>query len=224
MKLAIFDVDGTLVNSRAMITSSLTAAFRSEGLLPPDEQQMLSIVGLSLADAMQKLVPDEEPQRHESLAAAYKSAFWDYRASNTNAESLFDGALELLERLRSRTDVMLGLATGKSRRGVNHLVERHNFEGWFATIQTADDHPSKPHPSMLLQALAETGLEPHEAAMIGDTSYDMSMARSAGVGAIGVTWGNHPRDEIERSGAHYVVSDFHALEVALERMWQTGGR
>jgi phosphoglycolate phosphatase len=220
MKLAIFDVDGTLVDSRAMITASLKSAFASIGIAPPDQTTMMSIVGLSLLDAMRKLVPGEAPETHERLVLAYKQSFWDLRAANTHPEDLFDGAHDLLAKLHARDDVLLGIATGKSRRGVAHLIEKHGYGGWFATIQTSDDHPSKPHPSMIVKALSETGLEPQAAIMIGDTSFDIGMARAAGAGAAGVSWGNHTTSELQRAGANMIANDFKELEQQLESLWQ----
>ena len=220
MRLAIFDVDGTLVDSQAMIAASLTAAFRAEGLAPPDRARMMSIVGLSLVDAMAALAPDEEAAAHERLAAAYKEAFWQHRANGEHTESLFPGAEELLAKLRGRGDVTLGIATGKSRRGVAHLIEKHGWDGWFATVQTSDDHPSKPHPSMIVTALAETGLAPDAAIVIGDTSFDIAMGRAAGVWAAGVAWGNHPTDELTKAGAHTISNDYNELEQHLEALWQ----
>ena len=220
MKLAIFDVDGTLVDSQAMIHASIHEAFSAEGLAVPDRKQALSVVGLSLIDAMRTLAPDHDSPRHERLAAAYKQAFWDLRASNAHPEDLFEGAIELLRKLHAREDVLLGIATGKSNRGVAHLIEKHGFDGWFTTIQTADDHPSKPHPSMIVTALAETGLSPEQAVMIGDTTFDIEMARAAGVWAAGVSWGNHHVDLLTRAGAHYISNDFKELEMSLESLWQ----
>lgn len=220
MKLAIFDVDGTLVDSSALIAASLTSAFTAEGLVVPERQRMMSIVGLSLLDAMKALAPEEDHPAHERLGAAYKQAFWEHRAKGNHTEDLFDGALELLHKLRARDDVLLGIATGKSRRGVDHLVEKHGFEGWFVTIQTSDNNPSKPHPSMLVTALAETGLEASAAIMIGDTSYDIAMARAAGVGAAGVSWGNHDPAELVKAGAHTISNDFNELEQHLQSLWQ----
>jgi len=123
-------------------------------------------------------------------------------------------------KLRARDDVLLGIATGKSRRGVTHLIEKHGYDGWFTTIQTADDHPSKPHPSMIVAALTETGLEPQAAVMIGDTSFDIEMARAAGAGAAGVSWGNHQVAELQRAGAHTIANDFNELEQHIESLWQ----
>jgi phosphoglycolate phosphatase len=220
MRLALFDVDGTLVNSRSMITASLVAAFASENLPPPPPLRLMSVVGLSLVDAMRELVPEIGEQRHQHLAAAYKEAFWAFRASGEHSEDLFEGARGLLEHLRARPDVQLGIVTGKSRRGMAHLFETHGLAGWFATVQTSDDHPSKPNPSMVQQALAETGAAPASTVVIGDTSFDMAMARAAGVRAIGVSWGNHPVDELRQAGAHSISNDFNELQKQLESLWQ----
>ncbi len=220
MRFAIFDVDGTLVDSGDMIAASLAAAFTAEGLPVPGRARMMSIVGLSLVDAMAVLAPEEQMAAHERLGAAYKQAFWENRAKGEHTEALFPGAHELLLKLRERDDVVLGIATGKSRRGVAHLLERHGYEGWFSTVQTSDDHPSKPHPSMIVAALAETGLEPCAAIMIGDTSYDIAMARAAGIGAAGVSWGNHAPDALVTAGAHTISNDFKELEHHLEQLWQ----
>lgn len=220
MRLAIFDVDGTLVDSQAMIVASLTAAFTAEDLEPPPRADMLSIVGLSLVNAMGRLAPAVTADCHAKMAETYKNAFWGFRESGAHPENLYDGAQDTLEALRIKKDVLLGIATGKSRRGINHLIGKHRWDGWFASIQTSDHHPSKPHPSMVIQALAETGCEPHEAVVIGDTSYDMEMARAAGVGAIGVTWGNHPESELKRAGAHAIVGNFSDLCGTINLVWQ----
>ena len=220
MKLAIFDVDGTLVDSQAMITASLTAAFRAEGLAVPERTRMLSIVGLSLVDAMAALAPGHEPTQHERLAAAYKEAFWEHRSRGEHTETLFPGAEELLVKLRARDDVALGIATGKSRRGVAHLIEKHGWDGWFVTIQTSDDYPSKPHPSMITMALAETTTAASKTIMIGDTSFDILMARAASVWAAGVAWGNHPPAALTKAGAHSIANDFNELEHQLDSLWQ----
>ena len=220
MKLAIFDIDGTLVDSQAMIGAAIHAAFTAEHLAVPDRKTAMSIVGLSLLDAMRALAPAVDAAGHARLAAAYKQAFWELRAANAHPEDLFAGAHDLLAKLRARDDVVLGIATGKSRRGVTHLIDKHGYDGWFATIQTSDGHPSKPHPSMIVTALAETGVPPAAAIMIGDTSFDIEMARAAGVGAVGVAWGNHAASELERAGAHTIANDFNELEEQLESLWQ----
>ena len=114
---------------------------------------------------------------------------------------------------------MLGIATGKSRRGVDRLIEKEDWHGHFFTIQTADEHPSKPHPSMIATAMAETGALPHQTIMIGDTTYDIEMACAAKVGALGVTWGYHHRDELSEAGAHLIIDDYAELPAALETIF-----
>ena len=121
----------------------------------------------------------------------------------------------MVRRLAARPDVVLGIATGKSRRGVAHLVERHGWARVFATIQTADDAPSKPDPAMLLRAMEATGARPADTAMVGDTSFDMAMARAAGVRAIGVSWGYHPVAALREAGAETIIDRFEALDAAL---------
>lgn len=220
MKLVLFDVDGTLIDSQAMIAASLNAAFGAEALTPPPRPAMMAVVGLSLLDAMASLAPDREAAVHQRMAAAYKEAFWTFRASGEFPERFFPGARELLEGLRRRSGVLLGIATGKSRRGIAHLVEAHGLEGWFATVQTSDDHPSKPDPSMVHAALAETGCDPAATMVVGDTGFDVAMARNAAVTAIGVTWGNHPKDRLAQAGAHRIVNDFDELQAAIDSFWQ----
>lgn len=220
MKLALFDVDGTLMDSQAMILASLTAAFTAEGLPLPSRSEMLGIVGLSLVKAMATLRPDDEAERHERLAQSYKQAFWAYRGDKSFPEVPFEGALDLLRRLQARDDVLIGVATGKSQRGVRHIIEQFGLEGVFATIQTSDDAPSKPHPGMILQAMAATGAEPRDTVMIGDAVFDIDMAHAAGVKVVAVSWGFQPSAVLERARPHVMVNNFNELEETLGVLWQ----
>jgi phosphoglycolate phosphatase len=220
MYLALFDVDGTLVDSAGMISASLAAAFAAEGMVPPPPAIARRVVGLSLVEAMKFLTPEAGAATHQRLADAYRTAFWEFRRSGAHPEPLFEGARELLEALRRRGDVVLGIATGKSRRGVDHLLDMQHMTGWFATVQTADDHPSKPHPGMVLAALAETAIAPRNTVMIGDTSFDMEMAVRAGVRPVGVAWGNHDRDTLAKTGAEKIANNTSELADILEQFWQ----
>jgi phosphoglycolate phosphatase len=199
MRLAIFDVDGTISDSQAHILHAMRFAFAQEAVAAPDRAAILSIVGLSLPQAVARLVPDLDPMRQTAIVAAYKASYMDARAAQP--APLYPGAEDLLRRL----------ATGKSRRGLRALLEHHGLEKIFVTCQVADDHPSKPSPSMVLAALSETGCHARQAVMIGDTSFDMEMGAAAGVATIGVSWGYHPVTELIGAGAGRIVDDFAAL-------------
>lgn len=215
-KLAIFDCDGTLVDSQANICRAVEEALSEARIDVPSRERIRRIVGLSLVEAMKALLPDASDADHRRLAQAYKDKFFAMRTSGALAEEpLFDGIDVLIERLAD-DGWMLGVATGKSDRGLNLILTAHGLKHHFVTLQTADRHPSKPHPSMIEAALAEAGVDPARTAMVGDTSYDMAMAINAGVRAVGVAWGYHPAEELIAAGAHGValaVADLpHHLE------------
>ncbi len=215
MNLILFDVDGTLVDSQDIIVESQRRAFAAHGLEPPSRERSLSIVGITLVQAMAALAGPRAPA--ESIAEAYKAAFNELRRDPAFAEPLFPGAEAVLERLSARTDVILGICTGKSRRGVAHLIETHGWERFFGVIKTADDAPSKPDPGMILQAMEETGIPPTGTFMIGDTSFDMMMARAAGATPVGVSWGYHPVAAVREAGAEVIVDSYPDLGAFLER-------
>ncbi|WP_350334678.1 HAD-IA family hydrolase [Coralliovum pocilloporae] len=215
MYLVIFDCDGTLVDSQVMIVSAMNEAFRSLGVQEPTRAQTLSIVGLSLEPAMQRLMPEGAEVSTSELATAYKDAFIRMRREHQALEPFYDGMKEMVLELSAREDILLGIATGKARRGVDHVLKGHDLEGRFVTIQTADIAPSKPHPGMVLQAMAETGAVPERTVMIGDTSFDMAMGRAAGSHTMGVSWGYHSTEEMLEAGAHHVMDTPEALMAAL---------
>lgn len=217
-RLVIFDVDGTLVDSQDHIHAAMTAAFDAEGLLVPPRAEVLSIVGLSLPEAVARLVPELANNRRDRIVAAYKASFAPLRGEAR--APLYPGARAALLALQARGDVALGIATGKSRRGLDHLLAAHDLAGLFVTMQVADDHPSKPHPSMVKAALDEAGIAAADAVMVGDTTFDMAMARAAGVEALGVGWGYHPPADLARAGAREVVNAYDALLPALGRIWR----
>ncbi|MFK7765584.1 MAG: HAD-IA family hydrolase [Roseobacter sp.] len=219
LRLVLFDVDGTLVDSQGDILGAMTRSFAKEGLEPPTRKATLSIVGLSLPVAMARLLPDGAPDVLERLVEGYKSAYVAMRAEVGAAQSspLYPGARAILEKLHAIPDVLLGVATGKSRRGLDKLIEAHELDAFFVTQQVADFHPSKPHPSMILQAMQDTGVRAAQTVMIGDTSYDMEMAESAGVAGIGVSWGYHPVSAL--TCAKHVLDDFWQLPGVLSDHW-----
>jgi len=197
-------------------------AFAAAGRPSPPREAVLGIVGLSLPVAMARLSP-EAPSDVPVLVDAYREAFATLRLSGDGAalSPLYPGALDCLRALSSEPWTLLGVATGKSRRGLTHLFELHGLGSTFQTVQVADDHPSKPHPAMLDACLSETGADAARSIMIGDTTYDIEMGLSAGFRTIGVSWGYHPADALHAAGAHQVIDDFAALSSVLAEGLQT---
>ena len=205
IRLAVFDCDGTLIDGQHDICCAMEAAFAAQGLPLPLRPVVRRVVGLSLPQAMRLLLPEAAPALHMALVEDYKKAYRAARTEGRVAEPLFDGIRELLDGLRA-DGWDLGVATGKSQRGLAHCLALHGLIGHFVTLQTADHHPSKPHPAMLEAALDEALALPHDAVMIGDTSYDIEMALAAGVRAIGVGWGYHTPAELLAAGAEAVAA------------------
>jgi phosphoglycolate phosphatase len=205
-KLAIFDCDGTLVDSGETIHAALAASFEQNGIEVPSPDASRRIIGLSLNEAMAALLPGLSSERLSILSEDYKRAFWELRAAGRVQEPLFDGVLELLDSLEAR-GWLLAVATGKSDRGLKHCLESHGIHARFVSLQTADRHPSKPHPSMAEQAIADAGAAPETSFVVGDTSYDMAMAAAAGALPIGAAWGYHEPEELIQAGAVAVASE-----------------
>lgn len=220
LRLIVFDVDGTLVDSQGDIVASMTAAFEGVGLPVPEREQVLSIVGLSLDVAIPRLVTGQSASTYARMVEGYKSAYMQLRARQGTQQSspLYPGIRRVLDELNAVPEFLLGVATGKSRRGLDALLAGHQMEGLFLTEQVADHHPSKPHPSMLEAALAETGVDPDAAVMIGDTEFDMAMAQAAGMRSIGVTWGYHGADRLD--AADKLVHSVPDLPDAIRELWR----
>lgn len=221
MHLVLFDVDGTLVDSQHMIVAAMDRAFASLDLAPPSRADTLSVVGLSLDEAMERLLGrTAAPAPVKALGEAYKAAYFDLRRSGGEQEPLYPGTREVLDALAARDDVLLGLATGKSHRGIRAVLDLHDLHGRFVTVQCADDHPSKPHPAMVAAALAETGVAPDKAVILGDTVFDVEMGRAAGIVAVGVSWGYHDAEDLVAAGADGVLDDWSALMPTLHRLFR----
>lgn len=219
-RLALFDCDGTLVDSGATIHRALTESFGRHGIAVPAQQKARRVIGLSLSEAMAALLPDHAPTQHADLVEDYKQSFSALRSAGEVAEPLFEGIADLLDSLEA-DGWLFGVATGKSDRGLKHCLETHGIADRFVTLQTADRHPSKPHPSMAEMAMAEAGAEPATTVMIGDTSFDMMMALGAGTRALGVAWGYHGKDELLEAGAEAVAE--HPGEVLnIVKEWGRG--
>ena len=205
VRLALFDCDGTLVDGQAGVCNAMDAAFADAGLPLPDRHLVRRIVGLSLPQAIRSLAPDISEVQQAEIDTAYRSRFRASRESGALVEPLYDGIDALVEALAA-DGWTLGVATGKSDRGLEHCLATHGLTRHFTTLQTADRHPSKPHPAMIHAALAETGAQSEECVMIGDTAFDMAMASAAGVRALGVDWGYHTPRELFEAGAEAVAT------------------
>lgn len=203
-RLAIFDCDGTLVDSGATIYRALQETFQSHSLDLPPPAECRRVIGLSLAEAMAALVPEAGERDRLGLVETYKRHFFQARLEGRVEEPLFDGILELLDTLEA-DGWLLAVATGKSDRGLRHCLESHGLHARFVSLQTADRHPSKPAPHMALEAMADAGASPESTIVIGDTSFDIAMAIAAGAAGIGAGWGYHDRDELIAAGAKAVA-------------------
>lgn len=214
-RMAVFDCDGTLVDGQAAVCDAMDAAFAAAGLTLPDRNRVRRIVGLSLPQAVRVLAPDAEAGRQAAAVDAYKASFRATREQGRLEEPLFEGIAALLHALRDN-GWQLAVATGKSDRGLAACLAAHGIGDMFVSLQTADRHPSKPHPAMLEAALLEAAAQPGDAVMIGDTTFDIEMARAAGVRPIGVAWGYHAPAELIAAGAEAVAATCAELEGLLQ--------
>ncbi|QIG54812.1 HAD-IA family hydrolase [Altererythrobacter sp. BO-6] len=213
-RLAIFDCDGTLVDGQAHVCDTMEQAFIEAGLPPPDRNEVRRSVGLSLPVAIRKLAPEVDDALNAQLVHAYKQGFFARRQEGLIHEPLYDGIHDLLHRLAS-DGWLLAVATGKSERGLNACLAQHGLTELFVSLQTSDHHRSKPHTDMLEAALLEAGVAANAAVMIGDTTFDILMARDAGVRALGVAWGYHTPEELLQAGAEHIAGVPSDLEKLL---------
>ncbi|MDI1281674.1 HAD-IA family hydrolase [Brevundimonas sp.] len=213
--LAVFDIDGTLVDSRASIFRAATEAARDLGLAEPAYDRVRQIVGLSLPKALHVLEPALTDAELADFVAAFQRSFQRMHAEQV-VEPVYAGAMDTLRRLK-RDGWRLALATGQNRRGVTRNLARAGWADLFVSSHCAEDGPGKPDPAMLFAAMAASGADAASTTMIGDTSHDISMALGAGAHPLGVAWGFHTRDEQLAAGARHVADDFTDLEAALDR-------
>lgn len=209
LKLIIFDFDGTLVDSRSLILESHRIVFSQFQLPAPSPAESLALVGKSLDVILTQLAGPAAPILE--MVRAYDLLLPQLRADSAFAERPFDGAGDLLSELSAASDTVLGVATGHRTDTIAPALEELRWTDYFKTIQAADTAPSKPHPAMLLQALAATDVTPENAIFIGDTTFDMEMAQAAKLRSIGVGWGYHRTERLLAAGAHRIVQSIDQL-------------
>jgi len=216
MRLVIFDLDGTLIDSEALIVQTVGEAFRAVDEPIPDEDAIRAISGITARDAVAILAPSADPARVDVLLESY-IRHYQARTAATR-EPMFNGALQALDRLQAAPETILAVATGKGYQGAVTLLEHHGIVARFNSIETPTHNRGKPDPQMLESAMEKAGVEAARTVMVGDTVHDMRMARAAGVGAIGVTWGYHERGELIAEGADIVIDSFDQLGAAINQL------
>ncbi len=225
LRLVVFDMDGTLIDSQDVIIEAMTRAFARLGMPAPSAEKTRASIGLSLDMAVSSIAPDLSPSQVIAGVDAYRQSFVEMRAETGGeaAAPMYPGARDALERLHKQDATLMGVATGKARRGLDHAYASHGIEQFFVTHQTADGHPSKPHPSMLYQALNDTGVNVERAVMIGDTEFDILMGKAAGFATIGVSWGYHSLDRIKAAAPDYIIDSYAELDTTLDSIWRARG-
>jgi phosphoglycolate phosphatase len=187
--LIVFDWDGTLYDSTALIVRCIQAACADLGAQVPSQEQAAYVIGLGLHDALAHAAPDVPPQRHAELGRRYRHHY----LARQHELVLFDGTLPMLTGLKAR-NYLLGVATGKSRRGLDEALATAQLHGLFDATRTADETASKPHPQMLHELMAELSVPAQRTLMIGDTTHDLQLAANAGVASVAVGFGAHASD------------------------------
>ena len=216
-RLAVFDCDGTIVDSQASIISAMITAFKKCSHPIPDHESIRRVVGLPIKVGMELLLPNVATSEHEYLENSFKEAFGNLRRDGDIDDPLYPGVFDVLNILEDE-GWLLGVATGKSTRGLRLTLEKFGLIDKFLTLQTSDTAPGKPDPGMLINAIHDTGSAPQSTIMIGDTTFDMEMAANAHVKAIGVSWGYHPQDDLNSAGALVIAEDFYMLPSLLNKI------
>lgn len=210
-KLAIFDWDGTVMDSIGRIVSSMQNAAKEIDLPIPDQRDVENIIGLTLPTAAKKLFPQVTKEQISQLLALYKE---EYLFGNKVATPLFDGIIELLEGL-TKQGTLIAVATGKGREGLNRVMAETDTTHYFKATRCGDEGESKPHPEMLEYLLTHFNVAASEAVMIGDTNFDLEMAKNANVDSIGVTFGVHPEEILSQYNPVKIVHNVAELHGVL---------
>ena len=219
MRLVIFDVDGTIINSQAVIVAAMNEVFSEFGLPEPSLNSVLSIIGLTLEQAIARLLDRAIDSEICQMAVSYKNHFVELQKLPQMQSPLYEGITQVIDTLANQRETLLAIATGKSRHGLNKMIDIHDFGDKFIALRSADDCPSKPHPAMILECCEAAGCDALQSVMIGDSTYDMQMAIEAGCKALGVSWGFQPVHELVKSGAQAIVERPSDLPMAIDNIF-----
>ena len=210
LRMVILDCDGTIVDSQIGIVKVMQQTFEMYDLNIPKPRDVLFGVGLDLIKGISRLLPEGHNLDIIKMSETYKKLATYHRDNKTFEDQLYPEAEEVIRKLHA-SGWLLGIATGKSSRGLDHVLSLHDMTELFVTKQTSDRAAGKPNPEMLLNAMEQTGVSADEVFMVGDTTYDISMALNAGTHAIGVSWGYHGSAELIEAGAEVVVDSYYEL-------------
>ncbi|WP_191600153.1 HAD-IA family hydrolase [Marinomonas algicola] len=207
IKLVIFDWDGTLFDSIEVICNCMILAGKKVGVANRVPNDIKEIIGLGLAEATEKVWPEESQEKKMQVIEEYKRIFM---AGDYDTPLAYHGVMKVLEHLKSQ-GFLMAVATGKSRRGLNRALKETHTEHYFAATRCADETKSKPDPLMLQELLDELGVSVHQAVMVGDTEYDLMMAKAIGMPSVGVSYGAHQKERLRNCGPLTVMDDFSKL-------------
>lgn len=211
-RLIVFDWDGTLMDSAALIVRCIQAAARDIGVEPPVDARARHVIGLGLVEALQQALPDLPASRYASLVERYRHHY----LSKDHEVALFSGAAGLIAELAARQH-WLAVATGKSRKGLDRALSNSGLGAYFHASRCADECHSKPHPQMLEELMTELAVSPAQTLMIGDTTHDLLMAQNAGVDAVGVAYGAHGSTDLRAASPCYLAASMDELRIWLSR-------
>jgi phosphoglycolate phosphatase len=210
LRFAVFDVDGTLIDSAASIVSGVQACWSACGFADPDPASIRRTIGLPWEQGVRALLPGCGEAEFAAIRAYYDDVARGARTRPPLNEALFPGTLEALQEIADR-GAILGIVTSRNSRRLTQLLETHGLAQHFVCVKTVDHGPGKPDPFLLLQAMSDVGAKRERTVMVGDTTYDIHMAGNAGTAGIGVAWGVHEADELKAAGARHVAQAFHEV-------------
>ena len=218
LKLALFDYDGTIVDSAIMIVEGAIAAFRICGLPDPDPKKVRENIGKPLAIALDEYMPPGFNVTPNEISEAYRSWYAEQGRLGLQNEPLYPGVVELLKELKT-DDWLIGIATNKSRIGLTNGLAKHSLSDMFDITLSTDENTPKPNPAMAIKAMNDLGVDKENCLMIGDTINDIGLGINAGITSIGVTWGYNDKNLLLSAGADYLVDDANQLNTLMKKIF-----